>query len=54
VGAGGGILFHGGPLQIDLGYRYKRILADSALTSFISTGQELDAHQLRFGVGVRF
>jgi hypothetical protein len=54
VGAGGGILFHGGPLQIDLGYRYKRILADSALTSFISTGLELDAHQLRFGVGVRF
>jgi hypothetical protein len=54
VGAGGGILFHGGPLQFDLGYRYKRILADSALTSFLSVGQQLDAHQVRFGVGVRF
>jgi hypothetical protein len=54
VGAGGGILFHGGPLQLDLGYRYKRILADSALTSFLSVGQQLDAHQVRFGVGVRF
>ena len=54
VGAGGGILLHGGPLQFDLGYRYKRILADSALSSIISVGQKLDSQQVRFGVGVRF
>jgi hypothetical protein len=54
VGFGGGVLMHGGPLQFDLGYRYKRILPDSALTSFISTGQKMDSHQVRFGVGVRF
>ena len=54
VGAGGGILFHGGPLQFDLGYRYKRILADDTLSTFLSAGQELDSHQVRFGVGVRF
>ncbi len=54
VGAGGGILFQGGPLQLDLGYRYKRILPGSALSSFISIGQKLDAHQVRFGVGLRF
>ena len=54
VGAGGGILLRGGPLQVDLGYRYKRILAGSALSSILSAGQELDSHQLRFGVGVRF
>ena len=54
VGAGGGLLFQGGPMQIDLGYRYKRILPGSAVSSFISTGQKLDAHQVRFGVGVRF
>jgi hypothetical protein len=54
VGFGGGVLMHGGPLQFDLGYRYKRILPDSALTEFISVGQKMDAHQVRFGVGVRF
>ena len=54
VGGGGGVLLHGGPLQIDLGYRYKRILAGSTLSSILSAGDRLDVHQLRFGVGVRF
>ena len=54
VGGGGGLLFQGGPLQFDLGYRYKRILPGSAISSFISTGQKLDAHQVRVGVGLRF
>ena len=54
IGAGGGVLFHGGPLRIDLGYRYKRILADSALSSILSVGQELQSHQVRFGIGVGF
>ncbi len=54
VGVGGGVLMHGGPLQFDLGYRYKRILTDSTLGTFISAGQQLDAHQVRVGVGVRF
>ena len=54
VGGGGGVLLHGGPVQIDLGYRYKRILAGSTLSSILSAGDRLDSHQLRFGVGVRF
>ena len=54
VGGGGGVLLHGGPLQIDLGYRYKRILTGSTLSSILSAGDRLDVHQLRFGVGVRF
>jgi hypothetical protein len=54
VGVGGGVLMHGGPLQFDLGYRYKRILANSVLSNILSAGQELDSHQVRFGVGVRF
>ena len=54
VGGGGGVLLHGGPLQIDLGYRYKRILAGSTLSSILSVGDRLDSHQLRFGVGLRF
>jgi hypothetical protein len=54
-GAGGGILVQGGPLRLDVGYRYKRIMANSALTSLLSVGgQQLDSHQVRFGVGVRF
>ena len=54
IGAGGGLLLRGGPLQVDVGYRYKRILPDSALSSVLSLGQELQTHQVRFGLGVRF
>ena len=43
-----------GPLRFDLGYRYKRILANSAVSSVLGVGQELQSHQVRFGVGVRF
>ena len=54
VGAGGGILMQAGRLNIDLGYRYKRIIANSALSSLLSIGQQLQSHQVRFGAGVRF
>lgn len=54
IGGGGGVLIQGGPLSVDLGYRYKRILANSTLSSVLSVGQQLQSHQLRFGVGVRF
>lgn len=54
IGGGGGVLLHGGPLQFDLGYRYKRIVTDSALSSVLSLGQKMQSHQVRFGVGVRF
>ena len=53
-GVGGGVLLQGGPLRFDLGYRYKYVQANSALSSFLSAGQKLQAHQIRFGVGVRF
>lgn len=53
-GAGGGILLRGGPLHVDVGYRYKRIMTNSALGSVLSLGQELQSHQVRVGVGVRF
>lgn len=53
-GAGGGVLLRGGPLHIDLGYRYKRIVPNSMLGSVIGLGQELQTHQIRFGAGVRF
>lgn len=53
-GAGGGILMRTGPLQIDLGYRFKKIVANSVLTNVIGLGQDLQSHQVRFGAGVRF
>jgi hypothetical protein len=53
-GAGAGVLMRAGPLQVDLGYRYKRIVANSVLSSVLGIGQDLEAHQVRFGVGARF
>jgi len=53
-GAGGGILMRAGPLQVDVGYRYKKIVANSALSSVLGLGQDLQSHQVRFGAGVRF
>jgi len=55
VGAGAGVLFQAGPLALDLGYRYKRILADGAIASAFSLGNDgFDVNQVRVGVGVRF
>ena len=54
VGAGGGVLMRTGPLNIDVGYRYKRIITNSALSSVLSVGQQMQSHQVRFGAGVRF
>jgi hypothetical protein len=54
AGAGGGVMFRGGPLVIDVGYRYKQIFADSLVGTVLSAGQGLRSHQVRFGMGVRF
>jgi hypothetical protein len=54
LGMGGGVLLQGGPVHLDVGYRYKRILANSVVSSLLSAGQELQTHQVRFGLGVRF
>jgi hypothetical protein len=54
LGFGGGVLMQGGPLRFDVGYRYKRILANSAVSSLLDLGQGLQSHQIRFGAGVRF
>jgi hypothetical protein len=53
-GVGGGLVMQGGPLRFDVGYHYKRIMANSALSSVIGFGQQLQSHQIRFGAGVRF
>ena len=55
VGGGGGVVIGAGPVAVDLGYRYKRILASSALSSAFSLGNDgYDVNQVRVGIGVRF
>ena len=54
LGAGAGVAFTGGPVTLDLGYRYKRILASESLPSLLVTGNEIDVSQVRIGIGVRF
>jgi opacity protein-like surface antigen len=52
-GLGGGVILQGGPVFVDLGYRYKKIAAGNSLQSLI-TGGDFTVNQVRFGVGVRF
>jgi opacity protein-like surface antigen len=52
-GLGGGVLLQGGPLVVDLGYRYHRIGTGSVVQSAL-TGGRLDSQQVRLGIGVRF
>jgi len=48
------VLLKGGPVHFDLGYRYKQVLNDSAITTALSLDRGLRDHQFRFGVGVKF
>ena len=54
VGFGGGVLLRGGPVVADLGYRYKQVVGADSFAAIRGAGQPLRAHQVRFGVGVRF
>lgn len=55
VGAGGGVVLQGGPVTVDLGYRYKKIMAGSGLASAFSLGNDgFDVNQVRVGLGFRF
>ena len=40
-GVGGGLLVQGGAVRFDVGYRYKRIMANNALSTFIGAGQQM-------------
>lgn len=50
---GGGVIFGGGPLMIDVGYRFRRIFANDAFAGLI-TGGNLDVNEVHIGVGIRF
>ena len=54
LGVGGGFMMRGGPLVADVGYRYKQVAGGDGLVNLLGAGQNLRAHQVRFGIGVRF
>jgi len=53
LGAGGGVVFQGGSMSVDVGYRYKKILAEGA-ASALNGGSPYQVSQVRVGVGFRF
>lgn len=53
LGVGGGVILQGGPVFVDLGYRFKKIYASDSLQALL-TGGDFNVNQVRFGVGVRF
>jgi opacity protein-like surface antigen len=53
LGVGGGLLLRSGPVVADVGYRYKQVAGD-LFANVLAAGQNLRAHQVRFGIGVRF
>ena len=54
LGVGGGILVQGGPVSVDLGYRYKKISGGNTITSALNAGNAYQVNQVRLGVGFRF
>ena len=54
LGVGGGVIVRGGPLTLDLGYRYKKIMASDSLQSLLTGGSGIEVSQARIGIGVRF
>jgi hypothetical protein len=53
VGIGSGIIVQGGPVILDLGYRYNKIFAGDSLQGLI-VGGDVSVNQVRIGLGVRF
>jgi opacity protein-like surface antigen len=53
LGAGAGIVLQGGPLSVDIGYRYKKIMASGA-ASVLNGGSDYRVNDVRVGVGISF
>jgi opacity protein-like surface antigen len=53
LGLGAGVVLQGGPLVVDLGYRYKKIRSSDSLQALL-TGGDVNVSQVRVGVGFRF
>ena len=52
-GGGAGVQIQGGPVLVDLGYRYHRFGTGNVVQNVL-TGGNFDVHQVRMGVGIRF
>ena len=52
LGVGGGVVFQTGPLAIDVGYRYKKILASGVAAGL--NGGDYHVNDVRVGVGFSF
>ena len=53
LGVGGGVLLERGPLAVDVGYRYKKIMP-GGIASALNAGNAYQINEVRFGLGVRF
>jgi opacity protein-like surface antigen len=53
LGLGGGVVLQGGPLALDVGYRYKKIMA-TGLASALNARNAYQVNEVRIGLGVRF
>jgi hypothetical protein len=54
LGVGAGVVLQGGPLSVDIGYRYKKISAGNTFASVLNAGRDYRVNQVRVGVGIRF
>lgn len=54
LGVGGGVMLQGGPVLVDLGYRFKKIVAGDSLQSLINGGRDFETNQVRVGLGISF
>ena len=54
LGLGAGVIVQGGPLVLDVGYRYKRILTSGLSSAFALGDDAFEVNQARVGIGVRF
>jgi hypothetical protein len=53
-GVGAGVVLQGGPLSVDLGYRYKKISPGNTIASAFNGGNDFTVSQVRIGVGFSF
>ena len=53
LGVGGGVVVQGGPISLDIGYRYKKIMA-TGVASAINLRNDYQVNQVRIGLGFRF
>lgn len=53
LGAGGGVILQAGPVAVDLGYRYKKILG-SGVSAALTGGRQYQVNDVRIGLGFSF